>query len=501
MIIRGKKERQSGSRRVRSMWADRAIAVRLQGLAAAGLVAVACNSAPAAMTPQENQQAVQYQQQQNWSGLLQLAQRAIGENRKDGWAWYYAGIAEDGLGRKADAVSAYETALPLMTGYTRDAIAQGLGADYAALGQGSKLAALIQQLQSSDPQEAASLKAQFSGAVTAPAAATSGGTSGGLPDVSPQSLGALETRVRGSWQRDAVPVRATVQAMDGGGFQTAYYFYSPSTRAGETVTVSPTTTTASTVTNPTWGTAAIPLSFRPLASAISTSGSGLELATLTWNGATTNPINLVWFIAAKTGGGDASVLPAYVMTAAQLQQLQAGAGSGNATDEYVLGGVYATGLAGTTNPSLAEQWIAKAAQAANVPAENKLGQYEQLGFGLAANASVAAQWYARAAQAGYAPAEFNLGLLYEIGLGVQQNWITAAQWITAAAKQGLQPAVMELNYVNNTAKRVEHAQQLAAQQRQSSGCPWNEQMGAMGYCYPKPGITAEVTQTETAGAP
>ena len=478
----------------------RGAAMRLPGLVAAGLLAVGCNSAPAALTPQENQQAVQYQQQQNWNGLLQLAQKAIGENRKDGWAWWYAGIADDGLGRKTDAVTAYETSLPLMVGYTRAAIAQELAADYAALGQGGKLAGLIQQLQATDPATAASLKAQFSGAIQA--GTTTAGTGGGLPDISPQSLGALATRVRASWRPDAVPVRVTVQAMDGGGFQTAYDFYSASSRSGDTVTVSPATTTATAVANPAWGTAGIPLSFMPLATAVGQGGNDLELATLLWQAATTDPTNLVWSIAAKTGSGNASLLPAYAMTAAQLQQLQAAAGKGNATEEYVLGEVYATGIAGTTNAGLAALWVGKAAQQGNVEAENEAGQFEQVGYGTAANASMAAQWYGRAAQAGYAPAEFNLGLLYEMGDGVQQNWITASQWITAAAHQGLQPAVLELNFVNNTAKRVQHAQELAAEQQASSSkCSPLQHLGPFGHCYPNLGITVMVTQQESAGHP
>jgi hypothetical protein len=60
--------------------------------------------------------------------LLQLAQKAIGESRKDGWAWWYEGIADDGLGRKTDAVTAY----PLMTGYTKSAHAQELAAEQLA---------------------------------------------------------------------------------------------------------------------------------------------------------------------------------------------------------------------------------------------------------------------------------------------------------------------------------------------------------------------------------
>jgi len=475
----------------------------LPALVAVALLAVGCNSAPAALTPQENQQAVQYQQQQNWSGLLALAQKAIGENRKDGWAWWYEGIADDGLGRKSDAVTAYETSLPLMTGYTRAAIAQELATDYAALGQGAKLGALIQQLQKTDPQTAATLKAQFSGAVQY--GTTTASTGGGLPDISPQSLGALTSRVRGSWRPDAIPVRITVQSIQTGGFQTVYDFYSPSTRTGDTVTVSPSTTTANTVANPPWGTAGIPLSFTTLATAFGkVSGGGpadLELASLQWQGATSDPTQLVWSLAAKTTGSDPLLLPAYVMTAAQLQQLQTAANSGNANAEYVLGAVYATGIAGATNAGLAAQWVTKAAQAGNVPAENKLGQFDQMGYGTTANAAVAAQWYARAAQAGYAAAEFNLGLLYEQGLGVQQNWITAAQWITAAAHQGLQAAVLELNYVTNTAIRVKHAQELAAEQQQSSsrcGAGMHPLVGN-GECVYNLGIVAEVIHQETTG--
>jgi len=112
---------------------------------------------------------------------------------------------------------------------------------------------------------------------------------------------------------------------------------------------------------------------------------------------------------------------------------------------------------------------------------------------------VAAQWYQRAANARYAPAEFNLGLLYETGLGVQQNWITAAQWIDAAAQQGLQPAVLERNYVTNTALRVKHAQEVAAQQQRGSGsCKPFYQMGAMGTCVPGPALMIESMRMDNA---
>ena len=481
------------------------LAPALAGVVAVGLLAAGCKSAPAAMTPQENQQAIQFQQQQNWSGLAQLAQKAIGENSNDAYAWWDLGIADDGLGNKAGAVTAYEKALPLITPNAQNqtaqmmalnSIAQTLAADYVALGEGSKLAALIQQLQSSDPQEVASLKAQFSGALqygTAPAAA-----GGALPDVSPQSLASLQTRVRGGWQRDAIAVRVTVDSMDGGGFQTVWDFYSPAARSGETVTVSPSTTTASGVANPSWGTAAIPGSFLSLAAAFGQVSSGpptgLELATLSWpSGQTNDPLGLVWSIAAKTGG-DAMLLPAYLMTPAQMLQLQSAAGSGNAASEYILGEVYASGIAGSQNAGLALQWVTKAANAGYALAENKLGQYEQIGFGTAANAAAAAQWYARAANAGDAAAEFNLGLMYESGSGVGQNWTTADQWISAAARQGLQPAVLELNFVHNTALRVQHAQQLAAQQQnRSPKCNWLDEPGAFGKCYPNPMITVMVT--------
>jgi hypothetical protein len=452
------------------------------------------------MTSQENQQAVQLQQQKNWSGLLQLAQKAIGENRRDGWAWWYEGIADDGLGRKSDAIPAYETALPLMTGYTRSSIAQELAADYAALGQSAKLAALIKQLQSTDPQTAASLQAQYSGALKY--GTTTAAPHGGLPDISPQSLSSLTAQLRSKWRADAIPVRVTVESNPAGGFQSVYDFYSASARGGYTVTVSQTTTTANAVANPPWGRAGIPFSFKSLSAVFAEIAGGspanLQMATLIWQGATNDPTQLVWSLAAKNTGSDPMLLPAYLMSQAQLQQLQAAANGGNVGAQFTLGEVYASGIAGSTNPSLALQWMNKAAQGGNVPAANKLGQFEQLGYGTTPNPAAAARSYLRAAQAGFAPAQFNLGLLYEQGLGVQQDWIAADHWISAAARQGLQPAVQEQAYVRNSALRVRHAQELAAQQRQSSaGCNHMQLRGPYG-CYMNPNITVRVIQQDNA---
>lgn len=70
-------------------------------LAISWLAIPAC--APAAMSPGAQQQASQLYQKHDWSALEALAKRSASGGSTDGMAWYYLGLAEDGLGRKTDA--------------------------------------------------------------------------------------------------------------------------------------------------------------------------------------------------------------------------------------------------------------------------------------------------------------------------------------------------------------------------------------------------------------
>ena len=448
--------------------------LRCLGLAAGLLTAAACTPG-APMSPQEQQQASQLYQAHDWQGLSTLAKHAAFRNSSDGFAWYYAGLADDGLGHRSDAIKEYEEAMRNIPAYLQGSVVQLLAQDDAALDRRDSLIALCKKLDKTNPEIARSLRNQF------PAILATAAPPVTLPDISPRSLDQLTANVRRTWRSDAVAM--TVQFNPP---QTVYDFYSPSTRTGLAIVSSASGATNLPADNPNWGTVPIPANFLPLATALqrvpnSPPASAIEHAFLfRRSGNPADPSDLIWSIAVKGAAFGASEIPAGIMSKEELDRLQAAASGGDPKAEYSLALAYASGVAGSPDPKNAVAWLTRAAQHGNVQAENKLGQFCQYGIGIPVNATYAAGWYRRAANAHFAPAEYNLGLLYETGLGVPQDWIQADQWITAAARQGLQSAYMEMTGVRNAARREQHRQEVAAAQQRTSGrgcqtrpCPMN----------------------------
>jgi len=421
-----------------------------------------------AMTNEMNQQAVELQKQQNWSGLAALAAKALAADPKDAFAWFDSGLAADGLGRKADAIKAYETAMPLVPSYLQGSVMQLLAQDYLAAQQPDRIAALYEQLEVSNPQLALSLRSQYAAiiekAMPTPAAS--------LPEVSPTMLAALSQQLRASWRPDAIPVIVEVRDIGGEiGMQTIIDFYSPATRTGLSIVQSSSSQTQLPAENPNWGVAAIPANFLSLSivAAALPKTVTIDHAFLLWQAAdTSDPTNLVWQIGFKDAIGGALVVPAYIMSRDELDRLQAAAQQGNSDAEYRLARVLAVGIAGSVNREAAVAWLEKAAASGNLRAENELGQDYQFGLGVAANPQTAAGWYRKAAEAGNPVAQYNLALLYEIGLGVPQDWIEAQQWLLKAYQGGAPDALAELNAVREPALREQHAKEVA-QRLQGTG--------------------------------
>jgi hypothetical protein len=420
-----------------------------------------------AMTQQQEQQAVQFQQQQNWQGLANLAAQAVSANQKDGEAWYDTGLADDGLKRPADAIKAYQKALPLVVTYLRGSVVQLLAQDYVATNQPNQLVALYQQLSGSDPQDARALQTQYTAIITnaVPTPAAS------LPDVSPNSLAALLTSLQGTWQKDAIPVEISVNDEGGAiGFQATYYFYSPSTKTGMMVVVGAGGQTLLPAQSPNWSTIPLPQNFVSLATATTgVPAQNIDHAILFWQtGNTADPTDFSWSIALTTPNAAPENIPAMIMSQADLSQLETQANSGNAAAQYSLARVLAVGLAGPADTADAVKWLNQSAALGNTQAENKLGQYYQYGTGVTRNPQTAASWYNKAANAGNPIAKYNLALLYETGLGVPQNWNMAVNLLSEAAKGGA-PFALQEEAAILPAERAAHQAQLAAQQQQSSG--------------------------------
>lgn len=424
-----------------------------------------------AMSPEAQQRASQLYQKQDWQGLEALAAPAAQRDPKDGWAWYYSGLANDGLGRRDAAAAAYQKALPYIPAYLQGSATQLLAQDYAALKQPDKLAALIRDTQTRDPQAARSLRMQFPSALPAPPPAA-------LPEVSPRTLDAATAKVRRTWKTDAIPVQVNVDGQDNSPYRTVYDFYSPSSRTGLSVVQNGSNETALPAEHPQgWSTVAIPAQFLPLSEAVQRLPGpphpSIQHAYLLLESGSTSAVGLSWSIALKASNWDALEVPAYILPKAEFDALNAAAGRGDAKAQYELALVYYRGTAGLPDRAKSAEWLAKSAAQGDAQAENKLGQYYQFGVGVQESPGLAAAWYTKAAKAGFAPGQYNLGLMYERGLGVPRNYVTARHWIDLAARQGLGGAIAELPIVTAAANgQIKRAEQLRQQQqRGANGCP------------------------------
>ncbi|KAG0249570.1 hypothetical protein DFQ27_009942, partial [Actinomortierella ambigua] len=115
------------------------------------------------------------------------------------------------------------------------------------------------------------------------------------------------------------------------------------------------------------------------------------------------------------------------------------ASAGDTHSQREVAAMYREGRAGVVaqTPTMAFQWMHKAAQQGDVEAENALGWFYRTGFGVEAkDASIAAAWFYRAADKGHREAQNNLGCLYHIGLGVDRTPHLAAFYYREAAEQG-----------------------------------------------------------------
>jgi tetratricopeptide (TPR) repeat protein len=421
------------------------------------------------MTQAEQMQASALNQKHDWQALAALADRSARRDPNDGWAWYYYGVANDGLGNKSAAASAFEKSLPGLPPYMHGSAAQLLAQDYLALQQPAKIEALIGHFEKSDPDVSRNLRLQFPGSIPR--------TRPPLPEVSPRTLAGMTATARRSWKTDAIPVEIGVTWQDNVPYQVVYSFYSPSAHIGVQILQNGPRLAADHPVG--WSSVAIPANFLPLAEAVlrvAQKGQNplVQHALLLVEDSGIPAVALKWTIALEGGGFGAADLPAYVMQKPEFDALTATAERGGAQSQYVLAMVYLSGVAGPILPGKSVTWLIQSANRGNVEAENKLGQLYEDGVGVETNATLAARWYQKAANAGFAPAEYNLGLMFEYGRGVARNNEMARQWIEKAARRGSTVAMDELPIVTAAARGdIRRAEQLRAQQtgaKNRGGC-------------------------------
>jgi TPR repeat protein len=119
-----------------------------------------------------------------------------------------------------------------------------------------------------------------------------------------------------------------------------------------------------------------------------------------------------------------------------LMRLQKLAEYGDASAQFNLGEIYATGDGVPENTAKAAEWYQKSAAQGDASAQFKLGVMYRVGEGVPENAARAAELFEKAATQGNVYAQYNLGVMYDTGDGVPMEPAKAMEWLQKAAAQG-----------------------------------------------------------------
>ena len=117
-----------------------------------------------------------------------------------------------------------------------------------------------------------------------------------------------------------------------------------------------------------------------------------------------------------------------------LADLRASAEAGDAEAQFILGGIYITGVGVPQDAAEAVAWYRRAAEQGHARAQYNGGMYRE-GVGVPQDAAEAVAWYRRAAEQGDATAN-NLGGMYDQGRGVPQDAAEAVAWYRRSRRAG-----------------------------------------------------------------
>ena len=109
---------------------------------------------------------------------------------------------------------------------------------------------------------------------------------------------------------------------------------------------------------------------------------------------------------------------------------------GDATAQYKLGLMYATGRGVLKDEAEAVRWYRLAAEQGVASAQFNLGVMYANGRGVLKDEAEAVRWFRLAVDQGHAGAQFKLGFKYAVGLGVLKDSVLAHMWWNIAGANG-----------------------------------------------------------------
>jgi TPR repeat protein len=136
---------------------------------------------------------------------------------------------------------------------------------------------------------------------------------------------------------------------------------------------------------------------------------------------------------------------------------------GDASAQFSLGNLYATGHSVAQDYAQGIAWWRKSADQGYALAQYHLGHMYSRGQGVMVDPVQAAAWFYKAATQGHAAAQFSLGVAYAWGKGVDKDEVQACKWYEKAARQGLSDAQYNLAHHLQEGAGIEQNYALAVE--------------------------------------
>ena len=115
------------------------------------------------------------------------------------------------------------------------------------------------------------------------------------------------------------------------------------------------------------------------------------------------------------------------MNAVDLSEIKERAEQGDATEQFRLGVMYATGEGAPEDDAEAVKWFRLAAKQGDVEAQFNLGVMYANGEGVPEDDAEAVKWFQLSAEQGHDEAQFSLGVIYR-EQGVPEYAVDALMW-------------------------------------------------------------------------
>ena len=156
-----------------------------------------------------------------------------------------------------------------------------------------------------------------------------------------------------------------------------------------------------------------------------------------------------------------------------VRELKPAAEQGDPRAQYMLGVIFANGLSGEFDPTVAARWYRLAAEQDYVQAQMELARLYREGIGVRQDRGEMVKWYRRAAELGDVGAQLFVADTYAYGVGPERDLVRAYMWYEIARRYWGESAAVARDVIAEemTAEQIAEAKRLAEKWVGSEAAP------------------------------